>query len=609
MTRETKLGIGVSTALLVLVAAAVARAWLGGGEGVESDPQNDVARAAPEPPSPAGERPEQRGGKQGSGGNLAGEGNISQPAEVVPADFKLKSVPGPGATQSGDAQVSIPNPNGSAMPAGPPPVPLPAGPVDVPPPPSAPEVAAGSGWWYRGGKQADATVPGAAPPGAGIDVPLPGPVNVAQNDQGGAAGQKAAPVPSADVPLPPGPPPAEALPGPTAQGTRKGQDGGATKAAEPTVEELLRKAKTGPANSGPPPVPPPGSPAEAALPAPPGGPAGVPGNPAAPPESAGTLPAPPADPGAEGKNAEGGKHAPGRGAQPVAGVVGDAQQSAGGPAGPGGLPAPPPVGQLPSGETAGNVVPPNQRVAVPMPPPAGGPGQVSVAMNNNGQAEKLPVLGGGPAAGGPTIRVSGPSETQAAAQAPQVRDYYDEPFRCTPDVRTFEAIAKKQYGSERYARALLLYNRDYNPALPPSENTREDTNLPTGQKVVMPPASVLEDRFAAAVRDYQPARQVVAAAPAARGQPIASTPVAPSPPGAPAAAATAAANIGRPAAAATVSYQVQGGGEMLWQIARDRLGDAKRWVEIYRLNPDIQPAFAIPAGTVLRLPQGARVGP
>jgi hypothetical protein len=47
---------------------------------------------------------------------------------------------------------------------------------------------------------------------------------------------------------------------------------------------------------------------------------------------------------------------------------------------------------------------------------------------------------------------------------------------------------------------------------------------------------------------------------------------------------------------------------MLFEIARQTLGDGHRWSEIYRLNPEIRPELAIPGGTQLRLPADARVG-
>jgi nucleoid-associated protein YgaU len=58
----------------------------------------------------------------------------------------------------------------------------------------------------------------------------------------------------------------------------------------------------------------------------------------------------------------------------------------------------------------------------------------------------------------------------------------------------------------------------------------------------------------------------------------------------------------RPVPEAPRTYRVRGGGEMLYDIARQELGNAERWSEIYRLNPQVRPEFAVPAGTDLRLP-------
>ena len=49
-------------------------------------------------------------------------------------------------------------------------------------------------------------------------------------------------------------------------------------------------------------------------------------------------------------------------------------------------------------------------------------------------------------------------------------------------------------------------------------------------------------------------------------------------------------------------YRVAEEGEHILAIARERLGDGARWLEIYRLNPDLNPRMPIPAGTVLRMP-------
>jgi nucleoid-associated protein YgaU len=159
-------------------------------------------------------------------------------------------------------------------------------------------------------------------------------------------------------------------------------------------------------------------------------------------------------------------------------------------------------------------------------------------------------------------------------------------------VKTFAAISRKVYGDEKYARALWQFNLK---GMFIDPNVREDTPLPPNQKIIIAPANVLQDRFAADIRDYRP--------PTGSSPPLpvtASNPAAPSPAAAPAGAQLA--------ADGTWVYRVTGNGEHLWEIAGQRLGDRQRWSEIYRLNPNVQPELAIPPGTELRMPPTARQG-
>jgi len=62
-----------------------------------------------------------------------------------------------------------------------------------------------------------------------------------------------------------------------------------------------------------------------------------------------------------------------------------------------------------------------------------------------------------------------------------------------------------------------------------------------------------------------------------------------------------------PAVPGTMSYRVPPGGQTMRQIARQTLGDGERWKEIYFLNQKMPPEYAVPGGTEVRLPAGARV--
>src|SRR5439155_18814010 len=89
-------------------------------------------------------------------------------------------------------------------------------------------------------------------------------------------------------------------------------------------------------------------------------------------------------------------------------------------------------------------------------------------------------------------------------------------------------------------------------------------------------------------------------------------PAAKTPDPVPSVSAPASGQTGLPPATAGASggkvYRVAAGGEQLYDIARRTLGDGRQWTEIYRLNPNIVPGV-IPGGTVLLMPDNARVGP
>jgi division/cell wall cluster transcriptional repressor MraZ len=50
-------------------------------------------------------------------------------------------------------------------------------------------------------------------------------------------------------------------------------------------------------------------------------------------------------------------------------------------------------------------------------------------------------------------------------------------------------------------------------------------------------------------------------------------------------------------------YLVKGANETLWSIAKNSLGGGERWMEIARLNPDVEAKQPLPVGTVLRMPE------
>ncbi len=230
------------------------------------------------------------------------------------------------------------------------------------------------------------------------------------------------------------------------------------------------------------------------------------------------------------------------------------------------------------------------RSSVPPPPPA----QQAAQVPNSTQAE-LASAGGSPtrplpALGTPAAPV--PPVAGAAAVIPQVESYDEETYTCKPN-DTFRTISRDFYQTERYERALWLFNRNHPLA---TEGVRQDPPLlQSGQPVYIPPIRILERYYSGAILDSaMPAR--------ATGQ----APANPQSPGTIRQVNGSAANS---ANRDERIYRVRGDGELFADIARLTLGSGERWIEIYRLNPRFNPKYPVPAGSELRLPADARVEP
>ncbi len=220
-----------------------------------------------------------------------------------------------------------------------------------------------------------------------------------------------------------------------------------------------------------------------------------------------------------------------------------------------------------------------------------------------------PPVGAPPTGNSAPIRM--PTATASAGNGPaKVQSYDTETHSCKPGENTFADLSKSLYGSDKYAPALLLFNREH-PLV--GDSFRDSApRLKPGQQVVVPPLWVLEQpRYA-----NPPPEPRASVAPPSRPAAVTAPPAPAAPPSVPAVAAPTPTpslfNNSSPPKTAAVSgsrvYTVRGNGEMLYEIARQMLGDGKRWSEIYRLNPDIRPELAIPGGTQLRLPGDARIG-
>lgn len=185
----------------------------------------------------------------------------------------------------------------------------------------------------------------------------------------------------------------------------------------------------------------------------------------------------------------------------------------------------------------------------------------------------------------PSIAVSPPIVAPAIAQpvaSVPVVSYDEDSYQCRAG-DTFRSISQQFYKSERFERALLLFNRNHPRA---SDEIRREPPALAGQTVYLPPDWVLTPYLSAA----EPPSAVA---------PHAAAPVSAAP------ATVAPAPVAIPAVQATRSYRVRSTGERYFEIAKRTLNDGSRWWEVYMLNKSHSPQEIIPAGTVLRMPVNA----
>jgi hypothetical protein len=172
---------------------------------------------------------------------------------------------------------------------------------------------------------------------------------------------------------------------------------------------------------------------------------------------------------------------------------------------------------------------------------------------------------------------------------PQVRSTSPESAKVQPGETNFTDLSKRLYNDEKYARALQAFNKKYRDGLANGQVFDNDAPILTpGQQVWHPQIGLLERDFPTLIGSGAPSpvMPVISTAPAVRAIPVvpSSAPVTTTPAGA-------------------GTYIVQtAGGERIRDIALRVLGNADRWTDIYRLNPSLQPQFAIPQGTRLQLP-------
>jgi hypothetical protein len=216
------------------------------------------------------------------------------------------------------------------------------------------------------------------------------------------------------------------------------------------------------------------------------------------------------------------------------------------------------------------------------------------------------------------VPVPGQAPRSSVGAAPQVVTMEVKEHTCLPEDTSYEVLSQRFYQSKDYAKALQHFNRDYYHAA---------DELRAGTQVQVPLRKEdLESRYPGDIPNLNPpqappARGSVSgsqSSPVTRSEPQ-PAPVAVTPPPAaqtpvpvPSVSAPAPGQTNLPPATAGATggkvYRVTAPGEQLYEIARRTLGDGRQWTEIYRLNPGIVPGV-IPGGTVLVMPDNARVGP
>jgi hypothetical protein len=230
------------------------------------------------------------------------------------------------------------------------------------------------------------------------------------------------------------------------------------------------------------------------------------------------------------------------------------------------------------GQPRSPIPPANQLAQGPAAPGMNSP------FGGSGSGNSVPPAGAPPKADSPPIAVpavGGPSPYTVVT--PQVDSYDEETYVCKPN-DTFLSISRQYYQSEKYERALLLFNRNHPRA---TDAIRQDPPVVRdGQPVYIPPLRVLERQYASVIPDHIPLPPPV-------------PPLASATPGYPAPLAASGDRL----------YRVQPNGEMLWDVAQRTTGRNDRWAEIYALNPQLNPQQPIPGGTTLRLPADASVPP
>lgn len=172
-----------------------------------------------------------------------------------------------------------------------------------------------------------------------------------------------------------------------------------------------------------------------------------------------------------------------------------------------------------------------------------------------------------------------------------------DPYVCQAGDTSFAVLSQKFYGNDKYADALLAYNRENYKLIKNGIAFLGATPvLLPGQHVEHPPLSVLERSY----RNFIPQTNVstIPTIPPSGPTVKISTPVPLNTGGTPTVPTTPAI-VGK-------TYTVKSpGGESIFDVAERTLGNRNQWPEIWRVNqgnPAVRPPAPIPMGTELKLP-------
>jgi hypothetical protein len=224
---------------------------------------------------------------------------------------------------------------------------------------------------------------------------------------------------------------------------------------------------------------------------------------------------------------------------------------------------------------------------VDVPPERGAQPVVQTSANDNPRR-----VGAVPNVSTPAISVPVPGGTATprptTPNKPKVESWDEETYRIKAG-DTFDQISMAHFNSKSYADALRRFNVTHPQA---SDKMRADpASLEAGESAYIPPAYILEKRYGSAlIPGYKPQAEPKAGADAAR---------------------TSNSSPRNSAAAKDASdyklYRVSPSGQNLREIARASLGDPEKWNDIYKLNPTLDPAYAVRGSTILKVPSEATV--